>query len=65
MSLFVHLAFFLALSLVIVLMNAFYADAHDRRALASVPRRYLVFVGSCAAIAVGMLLVEMLFAGVG
>lgn len=64
-QLFSHLAFFLVLSLVIVVMSAFYADAHDARALASVPRRYLVFVAVCAAIAVVMLAAEALFAGVG
>lgn len=60
-----HLGFFLALSLAIVVMSAFYAEASDRRALRSVPRRYLVFLGSCALIAGVMLVLEAVFAGVG
>lgn len=60
-----HLAFFLILSAAIVVMSAFYADADDGRALRSVPRRFVVFVGSCALIAAVMLALEALFAGVG
>jgi hypothetical protein len=59
-----HVGFFLALSLVIVVMSAFYSEAEDRPALRSVPRRYLVFVTACAAVAAVMLGLEFVFASV-
>ena len=64
MTAFSHVVFFLVLSLVIVVMSAFYAEACDARALRSVPRRYAVFVVTCAVIAAVMLACEALFAGV-
>lgn len=56
-----HVGFFLLLSLAIVVMSAFYSEPEDVAALRSVPRRYLVFVGACAAVAAVMLILEALF----
>ena len=64
MSLVAHIGFFLVLSLVIVVMSAFYSEAEDAPALHSVPRRFAVFVGACAAVAAVMLVLETLFASV-
>jgi hypothetical protein len=60
-----HLAFFLLLSLAIVILSAFYSEADDGPALRSVPKRYLVFLGACAIVAGVMLVLERLFVGVG
>jgi hypothetical protein len=60
-----HLAFFLVLSLAIVILSAFYSEAEDGPALRSVPKRYAVFVGACAIVAAAMLLLEHLFVAVG
>jgi hypothetical protein len=62
MSLAAHIAFFLALSLAIVVLGAFYSEPDDGPALRSVPKRYAVFVGACAAVAGVMLVLEVLFA---
>ena len=59
-----HAGFFLALSFAIVVMGAFYAEPEDGPALRSIPRRYAVFVVSCAAVAGGMLVLEHFFASV-
>ena len=59
-----HFAFFLALSLAIVVMSAFYSEPEDAPALRSVPRRYLVFVSACAGVAAVMLALEYVFASV-
>jgi hypothetical protein len=59
-----HLAFFLVLSLAIVILSAFYSEAEDGPALRSVPRRYLVFIGACALVAGVMLVLEQLFIAV-
>ncbi len=56
-----HLLLFLLLSVPIVVIGAFYAEAEDAPALRSVPRRYLVFTGSCALVAGIMLALEALF----
>jgi len=48
----------------IVVMSAFYADPEDASAFRTVPRRFLVYVGACAAVAAVMLLCEALFASV-
>jgi hypothetical protein len=61
MNLVLHLLFFLVLSLAIVVMSAFYSEPEDGPALASVPRRTLVFVGACAGVAAVMLVLEALF----
>jgi len=59
-----HVGFFLLLSLAIVVLGAFYSEADDAPALRSVPRRYAVFIGACAAVAGAMLVLEYLFASV-
>ncbi len=64
MEIWVHLALFMVLAAAIVVMSAFYAEVEDRTALASVPRRLVVFVGSCALLAAVMLFCEHTFASV-
>lgn len=59
-----HVLLFLVLSFGIVVLGAFYAEPEDGPALRSVPRRYLVFVVSCGAVAAIMLVLEHLFASV-
>ena len=59
-----HIGFFLVLSFAIVLFGAFYAEPEDGPALRSLPRRYAIFVLSCCAVAVVMLVCETLFASV-
>lgn len=65
MNFLAHIGFFLVLSLAIVVMSAFYSEVEDGPALSSIPRRYAVFVGACAVVAVVMLTLEALFASVG
>lgn len=60
-GLFEHVFFFLLLSVPIVVLGAFYSESEDGPALRSVPRRYLVFVGACAVVALGMLALGALF----
>ena len=43
----VHLVLFAVATLVIVTMSAFYAEADDQAALASIPRRFVRFYGAC------------------
>jgi hypothetical protein len=64
MSFALHVLLFLVLSLAIVLMGAFYSEVDDALALRSLPRRYAVFLGGCAAVAVVMLALEFVFASV-
>jgi hypothetical protein len=64
MELAVHLALFVLLSVCIVVMSAFYAEAEDKKALATVPHRLLVFFVSCALLAAVMLFCEHTFASV-
>ena len=59
-----HSFLFLVVSVVIVVMSAFYSEPDDRLALRSVPRRLLIFVLSCAGVAGVMLLCEHFFASV-
>ena len=59
-----HVLYFLALSVPIVILGAFYSHPEDGPALRSLPKRYLIFVASCAAVAALMLLLETLFASV-
>ena len=59
-----HILFFLLVSAVIVLMGCFYSEAQDGPALRAFPRRYLVFVFSCALVAGVMLILEYVFAWV-
>lgn len=61
----VHVLLFLAISLAIVTMGAFYSDADDRRALRSLPRRLTAFVGGCALLAILVLVCEHTFASLG
>jgi hypothetical protein len=61
MRLVLHVAFFLLLALAIVVLSAFYAEVEDGAALRTVPRRFVRFVGACAAVAAVMLVLEALF----
>ena len=58
----IHLALFLLVSLAIVLLGAFYSEAEDGKALRSVPRRLMVFLLGCGALAGVMLICEHTFA---
>jgi hypothetical protein len=64
MQLVQHVAFFLVLSLAIVVMGTFYGETEDRPAFRALPRRYGVFLASCLVVAGVMLLCEHLFAAV-
>ena len=64
MQLVLHLVFFLVLAAVIVVMGTFYGEPEDGPALRAIPRRYAVFLASCALVAGVMLLCEQLFAAV-
>ncbi|HJO26637.1 MAG: hypothetical protein CMK00_01490 [Planctomycetes bacterium] len=59
-----HILLFLAVSLVVVLLGALYADGDDGRALRSIPRRLLVFVVGCGAVAAVILILEHTLASV-
>lgn len=59
-----HVLLFLALSLAIVVMSAFYSEPEDGPALRSIPRRFAMFVGACVVVAIAMLALEHLFASV-
>jgi hypothetical protein len=59
-----HVAFFLVLSLAIVVMGTFYSEAEDGPALRALPRRYGMFLVSCAVVALVMLACEHWFAAV-
>ncbi len=56
-----HVVFFLALAVPVVVLGAFYGEPDDRPAFRSIPKRYAVFVSACAALAGVMLLCEALF----
>jgi hypothetical protein len=60
----VHLALFLAIAVPIVLLSSFFSEPDDRRALASFPRRLLVFVAGCGILCGLLLLLERTFASV-
>lgn len=64
MEIWVHLGLFAMLAVAIVVMSAFYAEMEDRPALASVPRRFFVFLVSCGLLAAVMLFCEHTFASV-
>ena len=64
MALLQHVLLFLVLSFAICVMNAFYAEPEDGPALRSIPRRFLTFVLACAGVALLLLLLEHVFAGV-
>ena len=59
-----HVLFFLALCVPIVVIGAFYAEPDDAAAFRGLRRRYALFVGACAMVAVVMLLLEHWFASV-
>ena len=56
-----HILLFLAVSVPIVIMSAFYSHPDDGPALRSVPRRYAVFVVSCGVVALVMSVLQWLF----
>ena len=56
-----HVFFFLFLAVPIVVLGSFYSDPEDGPAFRSLPRRYLVFVGACAVVALVMLGLGALF----
>ena len=58
-----HVVLFLAISVPIVVLGAFFSEPEDGPALRSVPRRYAVFVGACAVVALVMLGLEWVFLG--
>lgn len=60
----IHLALFLAISIPIVVLGAFYGEADDQRALRSLPRRLLTFVIGCGLVVVAMLICEHTFAAI-
>ncbi len=64
MEIWMHLVLFAVLSLVIVIMSALFAEGADGPALASIPRRFGVFLVSCAILAAVMLFCEVVFASV-
>lgn len=65
MSLAIHLGLFAVVAAAIVLMSAFYAEAEDRAALASLPKRLLAFTLGCALLAAVILVCEHTFASLG
>ena len=63
-DLLVHIALFLVASLAIVGLGSCYADAADGPALRNFPRRFLMFLAGCAALALVMLALEHTIAAV-
>ncbi|MEM7311110.1 MAG: hypothetical protein AAF682_30850 [Planctomycetota bacterium] len=59
-----HILLFVALSAAIVVMGTFYSEPDDAVAFRAMPRRFGVFLVSCAVVAVVMLLAEHFFAAV-
>lgn len=59
-----HIALFLAISVAIVTLGTFYAEADDARALRSLPRRLLSFVVGCTVVVAVMLVCEHTFAAI-
>lgn len=59
-----HILLFLVISAAIVLSSAFFSERDDRRALASFPRRYMVFVIGCSVLAGILLLIGATFASI-
>jgi hypothetical protein len=64
MSLVVHIALFLCIAAAIVVISAFYADAEDRAAFRSVPKRAFQFVFGCTLLAVVLIVCEHVFGSV-
>ena len=64
MSLAIHCALFVLVSVAIVTLGTFYSDAEDRTALRNIPRRLGIFIGGCVILAVIVLALEHTFASV-
>lgn len=60
-----HLLLFAVIGLGIVASAAFYSEPDDRKALASIPRRFLVFVIGCGILAAILLVAQLTVARVG
>ena len=60
----VHILLFLVAALAIVGLGTCYADAEDGPALRNFPRRYMMFVGGCALLALIMIVLEQTVASV-
>ena len=60
----VHLLLFFIVGIVVVLMGALYGEADDSRVLKALPRRLLVFILGCGAVAAVMLILERTLASV-
>ena len=63
-DLFNHLLLFAAISIVIVLMSAFFSDLEDGPALKSFPKRFLFFIVGCGILTGLMLIAESTLASV-
>ena len=61
----IHLLLFLAITIPIVVLGAFYGEADDSRALRSIPRRLVMFILGCGVVAGVMLLCEHTFGSLG
>jgi len=59
-----HLALFVLISAVIVLMSAFFSESSDGAALRALPKRLIVFIAGCGVLTAIMLLFEHTFAAV-
>lgn len=59
-----HLLLFFASGTVIVVISVLFTEPDDRRALAVLPRRWLVFFAGCLAVAAVMLLFEHTLASI-
>jgi len=59
-----HILLFTIISLAIVTCGAIYGEPDDARALRTVPRRFLWFVGGCGILALIVLVIEHTFASV-
>ncbi len=59
-----HIVLFMVVALAIVGLGTCYGDAEDGPALRNFPRRFLMFMGGCALLAVIMLVLEQTVASV-
>ena len=57
----IHVALFLWIALAIVALGVFYGEPDDRRALASLPRRFAVFLFGCGVLVAVMIVCERVF----
>ena len=60
----IHIVLFLVAALAIVGLGSCYADADDGAALRNFPRRFVMFIGGCALLALVMLVLEHTIASV-